>query len=341
MEKADRVAVIRGAFDWSDVGSWQAVSELTEPDAAGNRGQGERVSIGTRDTFVHAGDRVVATVGVDNLVIVDTPDAVLVAHRDHLQRVQRGRRRAEGARPRRLQAAPDRRAGRGAHTRCCRRGPDSRSSASRSARAVAVAAAPPSSRRALGRRQRRSASHQRRSRLSGSCQRVDFHSDRNAAPPRQPARRAADHDRSAVWRLPGRRRHRPLRRSVRPRRTLRSPSPASSPPPFVPLPSLLPAVPLPGRKAIAQPFAGSADALALSQAATEAAQRRQLVAVVCADALAAQRLAEEIAWFAPASSSRSCPTGRRCPTTISRRIRTWCRSGWRRSTACRAATAMW
>ncbi len=88
MEKADRVAVIRGGFDWSDVGSWQAVSALTEPDAAGNRGQGERVAIDTRDTFVHAGDRVVATVGVDNLVIVDTPDAVLVAHRDHLQRVR-------------------------------------------------------------------------------------------------------------------------------------------------------------------------------------------------------------------------------------------------------------
>jgi mannose-1-phosphate guanylyltransferase/mannose-6-phosphate isomerase len=88
MEKAHQVAVIRGGFDWSDVGSWQAVSALTEPDAAGNRGQGERVAIGTRDTFVHAGDRVVATVGVDNLVIVDTPDALLVAHRDHLQRVR-------------------------------------------------------------------------------------------------------------------------------------------------------------------------------------------------------------------------------------------------------------
>lgn len=88
MEKSDRVAVVRGGFDWSDVGSWQAVSALTEPDAAGNRGQGERVAIDTRDTFVHAGDRVVATVGVDNLVIVDTPDAVLVAHRDHLQRVR-------------------------------------------------------------------------------------------------------------------------------------------------------------------------------------------------------------------------------------------------------------
>jgi mannose-1-phosphate guanylyltransferase len=88
MEKAGNVAVVRGAFDWSDVGSWQAVSALCEPDAEGNRGQGARVAISTRDTFVHAEDRVVATVGVENLVIVDTPDAVLVAHRDHLQRVR-------------------------------------------------------------------------------------------------------------------------------------------------------------------------------------------------------------------------------------------------------------
>ena len=86
--EAGEVAVVRGAFDWSDVGSWQAVAALTAADDAGNRGYGERVAIATRDTYVHAADRVVATVGVENLVIVDTPDAVLIAHRDHLQRVK-------------------------------------------------------------------------------------------------------------------------------------------------------------------------------------------------------------------------------------------------------------
>jgi len=79
---------VRGTFDWSDVGSWQAVSNLVEPDSHGNRGQGERVAIATFDTYVHSEDRVVATVGVENLVIVDTPDALLIAHRDHLQRVK-------------------------------------------------------------------------------------------------------------------------------------------------------------------------------------------------------------------------------------------------------------
>jgi mannose-1-phosphate guanylyltransferase len=88
MEQADEVAVVRGEFDWTDVGSWRALADLVAPDAAGNRGEGERIAIATSDTYVHAEERIVATVGVDGLFIVDTPDAVLVAHRDHLQRVK-------------------------------------------------------------------------------------------------------------------------------------------------------------------------------------------------------------------------------------------------------------
>jgi mannose-1-phosphate guanylyltransferase / mannose-6-phosphate isomerase len=88
MEKARNTAVVQAEFDWSDVGSWQAVSDLVPADGDGNRGQGQHVSIATRGTYVHAEGRIVATVGVDDLVIVDTEDAVLVAHRDHLQRVK-------------------------------------------------------------------------------------------------------------------------------------------------------------------------------------------------------------------------------------------------------------
>ena len=91
MERAaadGNVVVVRGEFDWSDVGSWQAIAELSAADAQGNRGSGERVAIDTRGTFIHSEDRIVATIGVDNLVIVDTRDAVLVAHKDHLQRVK-------------------------------------------------------------------------------------------------------------------------------------------------------------------------------------------------------------------------------------------------------------
>lgn len=88
MEKAEGVAAVRGTFDWSDIGSWQAVGSLVAADDEGNRRQGASVAIGTRDTMIHAEDRVVATVGVRDLVIVDTADATLVAHRDHLQDVK-------------------------------------------------------------------------------------------------------------------------------------------------------------------------------------------------------------------------------------------------------------
>ena len=77
---------------------------------------------------------------------------------------------------------------------------------------------------------------------------------------------------------------------------LLSPSPGAAAPA---LPSLLPTLPLPGRKLSALALAGSADALALAQCAANAATRGQLIAVVCADALAVQRLAEEMPWFAP------------------------------------------
>jgi mannose-1-phosphate guanylyltransferase / mannose-6-phosphate isomerase len=88
MEKADNVACVRGKFDWSDIGSWQALSEVLPADDLGNRQTGRTMAIGTRNTTIHAGDRLVAAVGVDDLVIVDTPDAVLVAHRDRTQSVK-------------------------------------------------------------------------------------------------------------------------------------------------------------------------------------------------------------------------------------------------------------
>lgn len=88
MEKADRRAVVPVDCGWSDIGSWQAISELYESDALGNRVQGEAVLIDTRNTFVQGDQRLVAAVGVENLVIVDTGDAVLVASRDRAQEVK-------------------------------------------------------------------------------------------------------------------------------------------------------------------------------------------------------------------------------------------------------------
>src|SRR2546430_5555181 len=73
------------------------------------------------------------------------------------------------------------------------------------------------------------------------------------------------------------------------------------------LPRLLPERPLAGRKTLAKPLTGSADALALAQYATDATERGELTAVVCAEALAAQRLAAEIAWFAPSLRVATLP----------------------------------
>lgn len=88
MEKADNVAVVPAGFDWTDVGSWRALADLVKADAAGNRSLGEVIHIGSRNCYVQSEDRLVATVGIDDLVIVDTPDALLISHRDETQRVK-------------------------------------------------------------------------------------------------------------------------------------------------------------------------------------------------------------------------------------------------------------
>lgn len=89
MEKSDRVAIVPAAFDWSDVGSWTALSALVPPDEAGNRVQGEAVLVGSRNCYIQSSGRLVAAVGVDELVIVDTPDALLVARADKVQDVKK------------------------------------------------------------------------------------------------------------------------------------------------------------------------------------------------------------------------------------------------------------
>ena len=88
MEKADNCAVVGGDFGWSDIGSWKAMSELYESDEAGNRIDGKAIMVESRNCFVQGEDRLVAAVGVNDLVIVDTGDAVLVADRDRAQDVK-------------------------------------------------------------------------------------------------------------------------------------------------------------------------------------------------------------------------------------------------------------
>jgi mannose-1-phosphate guanylyltransferase/mannose-6-phosphate isomerase len=89
MERAPRVAVVPAGFDWSDIGSWKAMSDIdTDADGEGNRVHGQAVLVESVNCYIQSGTRMVAAVGVKDLVIVDSGDAVLVSHRDRAQQVK-------------------------------------------------------------------------------------------------------------------------------------------------------------------------------------------------------------------------------------------------------------
>lgn len=88
MEKAANVVVLPFASAWSDVGSWNAVAELTAPDANGNRVHGQGHTVQATNTFIHAAHRPVVALGTRNLLIIDTVDAVLVADASSAEQVK-------------------------------------------------------------------------------------------------------------------------------------------------------------------------------------------------------------------------------------------------------------
>lgn len=88
MEKSDQVAVVPCNIGWSDIGSWSALGDLDAADASGNRIQGDAMLYNTRNCTIQSNDRLVGTVGVENLIIIDTPDAVLVANKASAQDVK-------------------------------------------------------------------------------------------------------------------------------------------------------------------------------------------------------------------------------------------------------------
>ncbi len=83
-----RAAVIPLNADWSDIGSWRAVLDLSAGDTARNIVQGDVFTHDTRNSLVIAGHRLVATVGLEDVIVVETADAVLVANKNHTQNVR-------------------------------------------------------------------------------------------------------------------------------------------------------------------------------------------------------------------------------------------------------------
>lgn len=88
MEKSANVAVVPCDIGWSDIGSWTALGDLTPADAQGNRIEGEVMLHDVSNCYIQSNDRMVGAVGVKDLVIIDTDDAVLVADRNRAQDVK-------------------------------------------------------------------------------------------------------------------------------------------------------------------------------------------------------------------------------------------------------------
>ncbi|MCK4738498.1 MAG: mannose-1-phosphate guanylyltransferase/mannose-6-phosphate isomerase [Deltaproteobacteria bacterium] len=88
MEQAQRALVIEAPFGWSDVGSWASLDEAAKPNKEGNIIKGRVVDIGSEGSFIIGSDRVLATIGLKDIVVVDTPDATLVCPRNRAEEVK-------------------------------------------------------------------------------------------------------------------------------------------------------------------------------------------------------------------------------------------------------------
>lgn len=89
MEKASGIYTIPGNFGWDDVGNWLALERINKTNEFGNMIHGDVISINTKNTTVSGGKKLIATVGIENLIIVDTDDALLVCAKDSTQDVKK------------------------------------------------------------------------------------------------------------------------------------------------------------------------------------------------------------------------------------------------------------
>ena len=91
MEKAQMMAVIPADFGWNDVGSWASMYDVLKLDKAGNGVKGtepERVLLDTKNTLVYS-DKLVVTIGVEDIIVIETPDSLLICHKDRTQDVKK------------------------------------------------------------------------------------------------------------------------------------------------------------------------------------------------------------------------------------------------------------
>ena len=89
MERSSDVLVISSEFGWNDVGSWDMLDVLYDSDIDGNVIHGEQINIDTKNCISYSSGKLIATIGIDNLVIVETADAILVCNKDNVQDVKK------------------------------------------------------------------------------------------------------------------------------------------------------------------------------------------------------------------------------------------------------------
>lgn len=89
MEKAESIYTLSGSFGWDDVGSWLALERINKTDEYGNYVTGDVITIGTNKSVICGGKKLIAAVGLEDIIVVDTDDAMLICSKDHTQNVKR------------------------------------------------------------------------------------------------------------------------------------------------------------------------------------------------------------------------------------------------------------
>ena len=83
MEKAENIYILSGSFGWDDVGSWLAVGRIRKSNEFGNVISGNAVTVDTKECIIQGDEKLIATVGLEDVIVVDTKDALLICHKDH------------------------------------------------------------------------------------------------------------------------------------------------------------------------------------------------------------------------------------------------------------------
>jgi len=89
MERSPNTVMVPATFKWSDLGSWSALDEMIEKDGAGNIFKGNSIDIESHNSIIFSGERLIATIGLKDMVVVDTPDATLVTPKEKVQEVRK------------------------------------------------------------------------------------------------------------------------------------------------------------------------------------------------------------------------------------------------------------